>query len=114
MFSSPAFNPRMIWAEEWERMEQQLLFGLVEDEIWQLLPGWIHRQGQAGISHPSDVGCGAGWLKCHVFRDWFVPKPESMPFQLWMKIHALPAPSQICSSLSLLILGEKVKPEYFS
>lgn len=66
MFSSPAFNPRMMWAEEWERMEEQLLFELVGDEIWQLLPGWIHAQGQAGISQPSDVGCGK--LKCHVFR----------------------------------------------
>lgn len=87
MFSSPAFNPRMIWAKEWERMKQQLLFELVEDEIWQLLPGWFHGQGQAGISHPLDVGCGAGWLKCHVFRDWFVPEPESVPFQLWIQLH---------------------------
>lgn len=55
-----------MWAEEWERMEEQLLFELVGDEIWQLLPGWIHAQGQAGISQPSDVGCGE--LKCHVFR----------------------------------------------
>lgn len=43
VFSSSAFNPRMIWPEEWERMEEQLLFELVGDEIWQLLPGWIHR-----------------------------------------------------------------------
>lgn len=76
-------------------MKQQLLFELVEDEIWQLLPGWLHRQGQAGISHPLDVGCGAGWLKCHVFRDWFVPEPESVPFQLWM------LPSSSISGLQL-------------
>lgn len=53
--SLPSLNPGVIWAEEWERMELQLLCVLVGDEMWQLLPGWIHRQGQAGISHPSDV-----------------------------------------------------------
>lgn len=50
---------------------------------------------QAGTGrHLTPLGCGM-WLKCHVYRDWFVPEPESMPFQLWM------LPSSSISGLQL-------------